>query len=439
MAYAEETQEVSFIEQYWTQISEALSMKQDETFFEELETRNINYRFQDNIRVSKTVGDKITYFTYDTEGGRVEELCDGIVVIYQYDEQGILDTVAYNNNVYYAETDDNGSVVKLLNSNNECVVNYIYSNGDATIITESKGGTYDSIIGEVNKVRLYSLYYDAETGYYCGGRFFDAESGVFVDKLKSNNMNDAICNISLKRDTISDLGNSITQWANYLLNYDPNYGEPKAAVSEWYEELSDVELIARLIFGENSSNRQDQKAIMWVLLNRKYYNGYATLRDVATAANQFATIWDTGSRLARRQGQEQYDITMNQAWEYATWLACAICTTTDEAQCTSLINKPQGITTQTSFRSLTGFTSRCYNSTNGNYIVMKVTYNNIENHIKIRDVVIVGDLCNTSDKFWTSHLVNATRKEQIDSYAGCGYTKAVHNIFFNEFGKESFE
>ncbi len=198
--------------------------------------------------------------------------------------------------------------------------------------------------------------------------------------------------------------------------------------------LKDI-LIARLIFGENSSNRQDQKAIMWVLLNRKYYNGYSTLRDVATAKNQFSTIWDTGSRLARRQGQEQYDAIMNHAWEFATWLACAICTTTNEAQCAALINKPQGITTQTNFRSLTGFTDYCYNFENGNYIVMKTSYG----HIKIKDVVIVGDLCNASDYILSSHLVNATSVEEIDSYAGCGYTKAVHNIFFNEFGEESSE
>lgn len=298
------------------------------------------------------------------------------------------------------------------------------------------GGTYDSIIGEVNKVRLYSLYYDEETGYYyCNGRFFDAKRGIFVDKLKSNNMSDAMCNIALTRDARSDLGNQVTQWANYLLNYDPNYGEPKAAVSGWYEELSDVELIARLIFGENSSNRQDQKAIMWVLLNRKYYNGYATLRDVATAEKQFATIWDTGSSLARRQNQSQYDATMNEAWEYATWLACAICTTTDETQCASLISKPQGITTQTSFRALTGFKAKWYNSYNsedGNYIVMRTSYGDI----KIKNVVIVGDLCDADDNFWTSHLVNATRVEQLDSYTGCGHNQAVHNIFFTEFGQE---
>ena len=37
VAYAEDLQEMSFIEQYWAQISEVLSMKHDESFFDELE------------------------------------------------------------------------------------------------------------------------------------------------------------------------------------------------------------------------------------------------------------------------------------------------------------------------------------------------------------------------------------------------------------------
>ena len=79
--------------------------------------------------------------------------------------------------------------------------------------------------------------------------------------------------------------------------------------------------------------------------------------------------------------------------------------------------------------------AKCYNSYNsedGNYIVMRTSYGDI----KIKNVVIVGDLCDAEDNFWTSHLVNATRVEQLDSYTGCGYNQGVHNIFFTEFGQE---
>ena len=140
VAYAEETHEVSFVDQYWNQISEALLMEHDESFVDELEENGIFYQFQDNMRVRKIVGDKIIDYIYNAEEDRMEEICENISTIYQYDEQGILDTVTYDNSVYYAETADDGSVVKLINANNECVVNYAYSNGDVTIFTESRGG-----------------------------------------------------------------------------------------------------------------------------------------------------------------------------------------------------------------------------------------------------------------------------------------------------------
>lgn len=95
----------------------------------------------------------------------IEEICGTDSVAYQYDEKGILVTVTYHNTVYYAETDENGTVTKLLNEKNECVAEYFYMNGIPSVVSEDRGGTYDSLIGEVNKIRLYSFYYDTETGY----------------------------------------------------------------------------------------------------------------------------------------------------------------------------------------------------------------------------------------------------------------------------------
>lgn len=418
-AGAEEGNEVSFVEEYWDEISEVLAVKRESSFLEELEQKGVSYQFQGNNRISKRVGESITEYVYDAQNRVIEETCDGDSVAYQYDENGSLVTVTYHNTVYYAETDENGTVTKLLNEENECVAEYIYTKSIPSVVNEGKGGAYDLLVGEANKVRLYSFYYDGETDYYYTyGRFYNAETGAFVDKLSEDSMTAANYNVVQKRDAVTDLGNHITRLADYYLNSVPSYGAPIDLATEWYKELSDVEVLARLIYGENPNNRQDQKAVMWVLLNR-YYAGYeSTLRGIATASGQFSSICD-GSRDTRIPD------TSSSAWKYATWLACAICTTTVESECILLVNKPEGITNQKSFRALAGFLSRCRDSKDG-YIILENSYGNS----RITEVVVVGDLIEDKVSL-KSHVVNATKKADliIPSECKAGY----HNVFFDEY------
>lgn len=357
-------------------------------------------------------------------------------MLYQYDKRNFLDTVTYHNVVYYAETDVNGTVTKLFNEKGDCVAEYFYNNGIPTVVSEGNGGAYDLLIGEVNKVRLYSFYFDDETGYYYSyGRFYNAEQDVFVDKLSGSSIALMDCNVSWKRDTISDLGNYITNLANYYLNSNPSYGKPINEVAGWYEELSDIEILARLIYGENPFNRQDQKAVMWVLLNR-YYVGYygETLRNIATADSQFSTISGKGSYDARNP---QID---TEAWKWATWLACAIHTTTVENECNALVNKPEGIANQKNFRALTGFIGKCEDSEEGIIYVYKSGARS-----KLIDVVIVGDWYeNEWNRDKASHVKNAVKIEELEvssaNFANCigddyswNFAKeAFHNVFFNE-------
>lgn len=425
VAGAEEGSGVSFVEEYWNEISEMLAVKRESSFLEELEQKCVYYQFQGNNRISKRVGESITEYVYDAQNRVLEETCDGDSVVYQYDENGSLVTVTYYNTVYYAETDENGTVTKLLNERNECVAEYFYMNGIPSVVSEGRGGAYDLLVGEANKVRLYSFYYDDETGYYYTyGRFYNAGTGAFVDKLSGDSMTAVNYNVAQKRDTVTNLGNQVTQWADYLLNGNAQYGAPIPTGSNWYSSLSDVEVLARLIYGENPYNRQDQKAIMWILLNR-YYAGYyaSTLRGIATASGQFSSICD-GSKDARIPD------TSSSAWKYATWLACAICTTTVESECILLVNKPEGITSQKNFRALADFLSRCRDSKEG-YIIMETSYGNR----KIMNVVIVGDLYKEgeAEEFWKSHVVNATQVEHLIISSVCKLSVGYHNVFFNEY------
>ena len=448
VAYAEDLQEMSFIEQYWAQISEVLSMKHDESFFDELERERIYYSYQGEKRVSKTVNDVTTYFEYNEAGQVTEERTSAVTIRYQYDDYGNLSAVGYNDAIYYAETDLNGSVAKLFNEDEECVAEYVYINGVASISSEDKGGAYDLHIGEINKVRFCSFYYDEETGYYyTGGYLYDTVKGKYVGKLSEDAVSEVDCNVSLKRDSVILLADSVTQWANSLLYGDPDYGEAKPAVLGWYEDLSDVEILARLIYGENPKNRQDQKAVMWVLFNRVQKSWYPnTLREVATATGQFATITGYGSQDARTPavGSEK--------WRHATWLACALCTATDENVLQTLVNKPGGIDEQTSFRALYNFVERCEDSPQG--IVLNYSDGRKS---RLINVVIVGDLGeieelqgnnnqeNSGQNYFdmNSHVINADTISDLNLYIGSihcvgdrlswNHTKeAYHNIFFTE-------
>lgn len=60
VAGAEKENEVSFVEEYWNKISEALAMKRENSFLEELEQKSIYYQFQGNDRISKRVGENMT-------------------------------------------------------------------------------------------------------------------------------------------------------------------------------------------------------------------------------------------------------------------------------------------------------------------------------------------------------------------------------------------
>lgn len=67
-ASAEEVKEESFVDCYWNDISEILSMKQDSSFFESLAKEGIYYQYQNNNRASKEIGENVTFFSYDSCG-----------------------------------------------------------------------------------------------------------------------------------------------------------------------------------------------------------------------------------------------------------------------------------------------------------------------------------------------------------------------------------
>lgn len=417
----QDTESMNFADTYAEEIEEALALKRDESFLKQLESKGIFYHFQDDVRIDKVIANTVVQYTYNEYGKVIQEVSNGDTVEYTYQNgRGMLSCATYNGIKYSAVCDVDGNVIALENEDGITIAEYIYTNGIADIVVVNQLCQEDASVGGKNKVRWHSLYFDDETGYYyTGGRFMDSAKGSFVDTIPSDAYTP--CFSMMQRDHISQMASDVTNWVDYLLYLSPNYGAPLDASTDWANDLSDVEVLARLIYAENPyKNKIDQRAITWTVLNRLYDDGFSdTLREIALAPNQFATSgqgsWDARNPAA---GYE--------AWKDATWLACAICTTTKEEDCRGLFGKPNGITNQLFFYSLESFANVCKDSSNG------IVYNgNV-----LKDVTVVGDEFNA-----ISHLVNATTLDQIrnctkdckgkDIRPSLPSNEKFHNVFYN--------
>ncbi len=162
---------------------------------------------------------------------------------------------------------------------------------------------------------------------------------------------------------LSAIESAVTNWANTLLNQ-PSYGSSKAYSSNWYSDLSDVELVARLIVGESGYTEQiyDRKATAWVLVNRKNGPKWGnTYKEVATQSGQFTSIVGNSSETARARNPKTSQNASNgkTPWEHATWLACLLLYTSDSSVYNQLMSKPSGIDEQCFMLSSSYFLSQC--------------------------------------------------------------------------------
>ena len=80
--------------------------------------------------------------------------------------------------IYYYEFNVQGDIIGIIDSTGTKVVEYTYGAwGDILSVT----GTLADTIGQMNPLRCWGYYYDAETGfYYLTSRYYDDETIYFA-------------------------------------------------------------------------------------------------------------------------------------------------------------------------------------------------------------------------------------------------------------------
>jgi RHS repeat-associated protein len=246
-----------------------------------------SYTYDDQgRRISVTASGSTVYYHYS--GDKVIYVTDGNNIItadYTYDAAGNPATLTYGGVTYYYHLDGHGSVTTLTDGSGNIAAQYTY---DAWGNILSQSGAMASI----NPFRYSGYYYDEATGlYYLMARYYDASVGRFIT-----------------RDSIDDVNLYSYCDGNPVNGIDPSgkMGEPVSMAQ--LRNLSDLELIARTLYGECASNTNFAlQGVAWCIINRQIVkvadNGYYgwSYKNIVLKASQFTGL--TGTDIANGEGQ----------------------------------------------------------------------------------------------------------------------------------------
>lgn len=301
------------------------------------------------MRVAKR-GAEECQFTYDENKNLVKEERNGKVITYFYEkdeeyEYWHIMGFSYEGKNYYYTRDDLSRIAGIKNESGELVARYEYGAGNNRVEKVMKKQDEEWIstedlefVGNVNRIRDISEYYDLECELYY------QYNGVFVDVVTNDiiwNVNENL-EISLFSDS-NDLDYELYCWQQSLLN-DTKFNERLSSDSSWHVGLSDVAVIARIVYAENTSVTADQNAISWVIRNRAVKKNMS-VRDVVLEEGQFSTAAPSELAIAAKN---KYEL----GWESAVYKACLLCWTLDKDDWDSLNSIPYGMGEQQCFRSI---------------------------------------------------------------------------------------
>lgn len=402
------------------------------------DNQETSYTYNSNgNRITKLIGDnKITY-QYDDDSNLIFENRDGFEISYHYQYDMDLIGFSLEGKTYSFVKDYNRNVTGILDEAGNEIVRYEYNqDGQAISVLgkDDKGHWVEqsddpSFIGNINMIRLHSLYLDIETGWYYNGKYYyDPANKIYLgatvdfESISTYEKFLKYYSKSLPSLNYYDLGQRVSEWMYNLLSTE-GFGAPKSYNNgKWYQNMEDVELLARLLYAENTFNSADRRAVTWVVINRKEKNssefGGSTYRGVATKPGAFESITGVESRTVNARIPD----TNSSSWEDAVWLACSLLITNNKSDYERLIQKPTGISNQLYFVGLSYFMG---NASRNNPSGSGIQYNfgTSAGYVDIKDIVIVFETNRT--------FRNPSSKEEISGHNELKNNMYKHNIFFN--------
>ena len=313
----------------------------------------------------------------------------------------------YLNEYYKFVFDDHGVIVGLKDSKDENVAGYLYDEYGVLEQTYSyENGIWmenddPDFVGNYNKRLWLGRFYDVTTGYYYydHGEYYDPVTERFIGRTSSDGLltdyNPFVpTNTRSALTDIYEIEYYAEQWAESLLNSE-GFGRDIPYTSGWYTSVSDVELLARAIYGEaGNTYTLEENAVAHIILNRINSSEFPnTARGVITdvsSGTQFSTVRgnEGGSKPARiifpDEDAYNYDSSMVR-WRHATFLACLMYTTHVESEWDQIVGNP--IWNQEFFYSFTS-AKNAYNA--GNSVFTGSGDNMKYENTPIKDVYVLG-------------------------------------------------
>jgi len=142
-------------------------------------TNTISYSYDENgIRTQKAVNGTVTNYNYHGSA-LISQVTGNDTLLFSYDAAGNVVAVNYNGTYYYYVRNGQNNIIRLIDGDNNTVVEYAYDSWGTPLSTT---GTLATTLGVQNPFRYRGYVYDAETGlYYLQTRYYDPEVSRFIN------------------------------------------------------------------------------------------------------------------------------------------------------------------------------------------------------------------------------------------------------------------
>ena len=145
----------------------------------------------DGRRIQKTGKDGTTHYYLNGSAVIAQKTDAGERMDFLYDDKGNVFAVDYKNKLYFYQTNLQGDITGIVDSNGKQVVTYTYDSWGKLLVSTDNSGVD---LAKKNPFRYRGYYYDVETGfYYLNDRYYDPKVRRFVNA-------DSIDTLSVKKD-----------------------------------------------------------------------------------------------------------------------------------------------------------------------------------------------------------------------------------------------